>query len=120
MSGAVEPPPGEFEVTRVSAAMKSPSEPIADEVERHEAAGHLPFRAWCRACVLGCGASAAHRDLSAELSHSMPTVSVDYMFLCSEVDEDRAAPIVAKVAHSTRVKSSRVAPRKVPCRGLLT
>ena len=43
--GAVEPPSGEFEKTRASVAMKSPSEPTADEVERHEAAGHLPFRA---------------------------------------------------------------------------
>ena len=43
---------------------------------------------------------------------SCPTISVDYMFLHSEVDEDRAAPLVAMIAHGTRVKSSRVAPRK--------
>ena len=44
----------------------------------------------------------------------MPTISVDYMFLGSEQDEERAAPIVAMVAHGTRMKSSRVAPRKGP------
>ena len=61
---------------------------------------------------MGCGTSAAHRDLSAELSHSMPTISLDYMFLSFGVDEDRAAPIVAMIAHGTRVTSGRVAPRK--------
>ena len=61
---------------------------------------------------MGCGTSADHKDLSAELSHSMPTISVDYMLLRSEVDEDRAAPIVATIVPGTRVKSSRVAPRQ--------
>ena len=35
-----------------------------------------------------------------------------YMFLGSEDDEDRVPPIVAMIARGTRVKSSRVAPRK--------
>jgi hypothetical protein len=39
--------------------MASPEKPSAREVEEHELT-NLPYRSWCRHCVIGRGKEAAH------------------------------------------------------------
>ena len=57
-----------------------PDTPPAAEVERHNMC-HLPFRAWCRSCVVGRGKDKAFLNLQAEREHATPTIAHDYLFL---------------------------------------
>ena len=54
-------------------AMKAPEEPTAKEREEHNAT-HIPFRSWCRHCVIGRAQNASHFKLGAEDEHTIPTV----------------------------------------------
>ena len=42
-------------------ALRSPTQPSAEEVQLHNVT-HCPYRSWCRACVAGKGKSLAHKD----------------------------------------------------------
>ena len=58
--------------------LPDPGQPTAREKEIHDAI-HVPFRAWCRECVLGRGRDRQHRRVDDE--SGVPRVSMDYMFL---------------------------------------
>ena len=89
---------------------RSPSDPTPKEREEHEATQHLPFRSWCPCCVSGRANANAKSELSAELEHGTPTVSVDYFYLGGSNKD--ALPCLAKVEHRTRAKICRVVPGK--------
>ena len=57
--------------------LPDPGRPTARERAIHEAI-HIPFRAWCRECVLGRGRDRQHRRIEDE--DGVPRVSMDYMF----------------------------------------
>ena len=59
---------------------KSPGAPSAEDVTHHEVA-HIPYRSWCRSCVMGRGKSTAHKQLDTEKEHHLSTVMHDYGFL---------------------------------------
>ena len=54
---------GEEEVPVV--CMKAPDAPTPEEIARHNVT-HIPYRAWCRSCVLARGRSTAHKKMIAE------------------------------------------------------
>ena len=60
--------------------------PSQKEVEEHERT-HLPFRSWCKHCVIGRAQSHPHYKQEEE-ECQVPTISWDYMFL-SEEDESK-------------------------------
>ena len=68
-----------------------PGKPTRKEIEEHLPT-HWPFRSWCRHCVRGRGVASPHKSRSQEdkeFSQGLiPTISMDYRFLCSEKSED--------------------------------
>ena len=86
--------------------LKCPEVPSKEEVEEHEIF-HWPFRAWCRACVLGRGRNQAFRKLEAERSHALPTISHDYGFLGK--DDGKTMPmIVSKSSRTGKIRADIV------------
>ncbi len=57
----------------------SPKLPSADEVECHRCT-HIPFRSWCKWCILGRGRGAQHRGAQ---ESTIACVGVDYFFITS-------------------------------------
>ncbi len=56
-----------------------PGKPTDNQIEEHRMA-HLPYRSWCRWCVLGRGRGLQHRARAGSL---IPIVGIDYFFLTS-------------------------------------
>ena len=100
----------------VMRARSVPVGPTRQEREDHEAAGHVPYRSWCRACVAGRGRSDAHS--TAKTSHSaVTTIGIDYGYLEDRrtVGEQEAgpSPILVTRSSSTQVTTADV----LPCKG---
>eukprot|EP00971_Amphidinium_carterae_P347420 6489422-Amphidinium_carterae.1 len=69
-----------------SAALRAkpkPDTPSREEIEQHRAAGHVPFRSWCRCCVAGKGRGDRHR---AKEDGEVACVGIDYGYLHERVD----------------------------------
>ena len=67
---------GEIEPVKMAT---DPGKPTERQVEEHRRT-HLPYRSWCRWCVLGRGRGLQHR---ARLGSIVPIVGIDYFFLTS-------------------------------------
>ena len=52
---------------------------VSEATREHHELTHLPYEAWCPACVRGRGREARHLRLERRVGH--PTVFVDYGFL---------------------------------------
>ena len=59
----------------------SPQQPSADDVERHRV-DHLPYRSWCKHCIMGRGVGPAHKTIDAK--SQTPIVGIDYFFVTKE------------------------------------
>ena len=59
-----------------------PELPTSDEVNRHCAACHVPFRTWCSHCVRGKSDNTAHKNIK-DSEETVPTVSMDYCYMTS-------------------------------------
>jgi len=87
MANAVAPRPAEEvdeeEEQTVGRALKAPQRPSVDEVDAHEASGHLPFRNWCRACIVGRGREDPSTDKKKVriAGVEVPVISMDYGYL---------------------------------------
>ena len=66
---------------RRARVVSRPVMPSEVEVEIHNAAGHCPYRSWCKFCVMGHGVSAPHRVRREESNSEVPSVSMDYMYM---------------------------------------
>ena len=58
-----------------------PGKPTERQIEEHRRS-HLPFRSWCRWCVLGRGRGLQHRR-GWRPGSIVPIVGIDYFFLTS-------------------------------------
>ena len=67
---------GSDEVEPIKHAI-DPGQPTATQVEDHRKT-HLPFRSWCKWCVLGRGRGLQHRKSG---TSSVPVIGMDYFFL---------------------------------------
>ena len=65
----------------------SPSQPTAAEIEEHRIT-HLPFRRWCRECMMGRGLG-EQRGRHQGREHEIAIVGVDYFYVTSRGVEDR-------------------------------
>ena len=71
-----------------------PSSPTADEWIQHQLT-HLPFRSWCPICIQAKGKNPPHRKRKGREKKSMPTISIDYMFMNRKPnDEELMHPIL--------------------------
>ena len=84
----------EEEEANKAVAPKIPIKPSQDEVDEHMLT-HLPFRSWCPHCVRGKAKGKPHRKQTGT-TKEIPTVSLDYMFMHGnqEEDEERGMPIL--------------------------
>ena len=63
--------------------IRAPHAPTPEQIEKHNASMHLPYRSWCPICVWGRGKEKAH--VKQDGPHSdMPFFSCDYCFLTSK------------------------------------
>ena len=86
-----------------------PRQPSQQEKEEHEMT-HLPFRSWCRHCIMGRGREEDCRK-SMEEERQVPEVHLDYMFMGDEKEGKTLAFLVAR-ERETRAVLSTVVPRK--------
>ncbi len=105
-----------------------PGKPTERQVAEHRLT-HIPYRSWCRWCVLGRGRGLQHR---ACLGSVIPIIGVDYFFLtergvqlkeeldmsAEEVSAARARGDIAKCLIVRCYASKAVFGHVVPCKGL--
>ena len=87
----------EEEEGREMRIIKDPGEPTEREIEEHELT-HVPFRAWCKACVAGKAQNDPHyhkQDAERE-SSKVPVISMDYAFMGQEGQEGLTKILVVK------------------------
>ena len=60
--------------------ISAPSAPSRQERMEHDIA-HIPFRAWCKACVAGKCKSDKHTTSQDRSEDSIPVIGIDYAFL---------------------------------------
>ena len=88
-----------------------PELPSKLEVERRFASNHVPYRDWCKMCVMGRATNSPHKKVNREEDDAVPTVSMDYTYLIEDEDEN-SNPILGTVCHSTGYLSAHVLPQK--------
>ncbi len=76
----------ETEEARKPKGLRMPSRPGQTEVDEHNL-NHCPFRAWCAHCVAGKAVSDGHYH-SGETEDGVPIISIDYMYLTEEGQEE--------------------------------
>ena len=84
-----------------------PRAPTREERERHELT-HVPFRSWCRFCVMGRGKEQGHPRR--EGARTIPTVHMDYAFMGE--GEDRIMPVITAKEEETKMFLAAMVPRK--------
>ena len=102
-------PEGEEEAQKAK-PMRDPGAPTQAEIDAHNVT-HLPFRAWCPACVAGKSRDRPHRKAESDENKGVPQVVFDYCFMAGEGDEETVAIQVAK-DRRTRMIFSHMVPRK--------
>ena len=90
--------------------MMNPRRPSQDEVDEHEIT-HIPFRSWCRHCVLGRGKEAPHKKMDGA-AVDMPEIHWDFMFLGEENDAKNTVAILVAKERTTKMGMSSVVPNK--------
>ena len=71
-------PSSESQEARRPKILNAPSQPSRAELDAHRLI-HVPFRAWCRECVLGRGRDRYHRRIMD--SDDVARIAMDYLFL---------------------------------------
>ena len=87
----------QMEEATVPKHVRSPDQPTAKEILEHEAT-HVPYKPWCKFCIMGRALNDPHRRVSCEEANrekeenAVSTVSVDYAYLNEKLeieDEER-------------------------------
>ena len=90
--------------------MVDPKLPSREEVETHEMT-HLPYRNWCRHCVMGRGVEAPHRRVVRDVG-AIPEIHVDFCFPGSVVGNGQNLTVVVARDRDSRMMLSEVVPTK--------
>ena len=103
----------EGEETKVE-TKRGPSEPSAEEYEKHMASGHAVFRDWCECCVKGQGKSDFHKRQVDKNSETVPTVSIDYAYMeeKQDVKEELGMPILVMKDRKSKMIMADVVPEE--------
>ena len=73
----------ESEEAKASKGISSGTKPSQREIDEHERT-HMPFRSWCKHCVMGRSDGNAHRKSKNHDQQEVTTVSCDYGYMTSE------------------------------------
>jgi hypothetical protein len=93
-------------------AMRAPRDPPQQEIEEHGAAGHSPYRSWCRACVAGAGRRDRHVRQLQDQEKAVPTLSADYAFMGAQGPKAWVLPILLTKCDAVRWVTSDPVPAK--------
>ena len=63
---------------------KCPGDPTEAELEQHRTS-HLPFRAWCKWCVMGRGTGTPHPNTGQ--TSRIPRIGLDYFYIIEGKDQ---------------------------------
>ena len=74
---------------------RGPGEP-SDAERRQHGATHLPFRSWCRHCVLGRMSNPPHSGVAWGRQHAVPEIGMDYCFLTKDAGSATLTVLVMK------------------------
>ena len=110
----------EVEVSQEEAPVKvirAPDQPTPEELDRHYATGHVPFRSWCPVCVAASATDAGHYR-SSSVPHEFPAFSADYGFLGTKEKSDKLTIFVVRESKSKNIFSTVVPPKR--CRSVGT
>ena len=80
------PPEHEQQAPKEDPKVKSkpiPAKPSREDIERHNASGHVPFRSWCPLCVQGRGKEDGHKRVDND-SSDLPLFECGYHFMSSD------------------------------------
>ena len=88
--------------------------PSQEEVEKHNLT-HLPYRSWCKHCVMGKSKGQHHCKSSKK--RSVPVVSIDYMFMSDNQGEgeEKGMTIIVQKDRTFGIITSTVVPQKGVC-----
>ena len=95
--------------------VKAPEDPTQEEIDEHEATGHVIYRSWCRNCIAGRAIGQPRRTRSEEQKPRslVPTVALDYAFMSrSDEEEERAKPILVIKDEKTQMVGATFVPAK--------
>ena len=102
---------GETEVDPLRPA-RDPGQPTLKQIEEHRRA-HLPYRLWCKWCVLGRGRGLQHRRSTGS---DIPVVGVDYFFMTKGGLQRRDELIYEQTADgNAKLQEARVKGEIVKC-----
>ena len=85
----------------VAKAYPAPKFPSAEEVEAHNLT-HLPYRSWCKWCVMSRRPNAPHRS-GGRKERSLPLLVGDYCFLRDARDESLMPVFIGRMCPSLSV-----------------
>ena len=91
------------EEQRKAIVKRDPKQPTREEIELHEATGHVSHRSWCLHCQRARGTAQGHRR-NQELDEpegQMPTLSLDYCYM-NDGEEERVLPCLLVKCHRTK------------------
>lgn len=88
----------------------SPKEPTKEEKEDHNKT-HLPFRNWCRHCIMGRGKEEACKKQDFQ-EIGVPEVHMDFMFMGEEGAGAKTLVFLVARERTSRATFATVAPRK--------
>ena len=103
---------GEEEEARKARPLRDPGAPTQDDIDSHNVT-HLPYRAWCPACVAGKSRDRGHKAAESDEYKGVPQIVFDYAFMAAEGEEETVAIQVAKDRRSRMIFA-----HMVPKRGL--
>ena len=78
-------------------ALPQPIVPTKAQIEAHMVGGHLPYRSWCKWCVMARRRNSQHRSQSDSSRRSLPLLVADYCFMRDSNDEELCKTLVSKV-----------------------
>eukprot|EP00973_Karenia_brevis_P018658 2558546-Karenia_brevis.AAC.1 len=78
--------------------LPDPGDPSPDEIEAHYQSNHLPFRAWCKCCVLAKAKDKPHKKSGqGKTEEGVPIVGIDFCHPGEDEDgEDKMDILVVK------------------------
>ena len=100
------------EVCQQADALPEPTVPTRAEVEAHKVT-HLPYRSWCKWCVMARRRAAPHRRSQASSRRSIPLLVADYCYMRDCHDTELATVLVVKLYPAKAIIAICVARRGI-------
>ena len=83
-------------VIKRTQALPKPLVPTRAQVEAHNVGGHLPYRSWCKWCVMSRRRNSQHRSQPQSSKRALPLLVADYCHMRDSVDTEMCKTLVAK------------------------